>query len=67
MADDGCDELTRQERGGLVALRFGQVAFQDGLRRPLTEVRLKDGGQRESTSRPPSALPISLRHRPRRR
>ncbi len=66
MADDGCDELARQDCGGLVALRFGQVAFQDGLRRPLPEVRLEDGGQRESTSRPPPALAVSLRHRPRR-
>ena len=66
MADDGCDELTRQDRGGLVALRFRQMSLEDGLRRALPEVCLEDGGQRESTSRPPPALPVSLRHRPRR-
>ena len=61
VGDHGIDELAGEGRGRLVALGFGQVALEDGVRRALAEVGLEDRGQRESTSRPPSALAISLR------
>jgi len=61
MRDDGFYELPREPRGGLVALRLGEVALEDGPGGALAEVGLEDGSQRESTSRPSSALAISLR------
>ena len=62
MRDHGFDQLARQFGGGLVALGFGEVALEDGPGRALAEVGLEDRGQRESTSRPSSALVVSLRH-----
>jgi hypothetical protein len=61
VGDDGFDQLAGKGRGGLIALGFGQVALEDGPGRALAEVGLEDRGQRESTSRPSSALAISLR------
>ena len=61
MGDDRRDQLARQGGGRLVPFRLGEVALQDGLRGALAEVGLEDRGQRESTSRPSSALAISLR------
>ena len=61
MGDDGGDQLAGQGGRRLVAFGFGKVALQDRLRRPLSEVGLEDGGQRESTSSPSSALAVSLR------
>jgi hypothetical protein len=62
VGDYGIDELTSEGCGGLVTLRFGQVALEDGPGRALAEVGLEDRGQRQSTSRASSALAISLRH-----
>jgi hypothetical protein len=61
MLDHGGDQFASQGCGRRIAFGLGQVAFQDGFRGPLTEVGLEDRGERESTSRPSSALPISLR------
>ena len=61
VGDHGLDQLAGQGGGRLVALGFGQVALEDGPRGALAEVGLEDRGQRESTSRPSSALAISLR------
>ena len=61
MADDRADQLAGQLGGGLVALGLGEVALEDRLGGALPEVGLEDGGQRESTSRPSSALLVSLR------
>jgi hypothetical protein len=61
MGDHGIDQLAGQGGGRRVALGFGQVALEDGPRSALSEVGLEDRGQRESTSRPSSALAISLR------
>ena len=60
--DDGADELAGQGRGGLIPFRLGEMTLEDRLRGALPEVGLEDRGQRQSTSRPSSALAISLRH-----
>ena len=62
MGDDGFDQLAGEGGGGLIALGLGQMALEDRLGGALAEVGLEDRGQRQSTSRPPSALAISLRH-----
>ena len=62
MGDDGFDQLASQGCRRLVALGLGQVALEDRLRGALAEVGFEDRGQRQSTSRPSSALAISLRH-----
>jgi hypothetical protein len=62
VGDHGIDQLAGKGCGRLVAPRFGQVALEDGPRGALSEVGLEVRGQRESTSRPSSALAISLRH-----
>jgi hypothetical protein len=62
VGDDRFDQLAGEGGGGLIALGLGQMALEDGLGGALPEVRLEDRGQRQSTSRPPSALAISLRH-----
>jgi hypothetical protein len=61
MLDHDGDQFARQGCRRRIAFGLGEVAFQDGLRGPLTEVGLEDRGERESTPRPTSALPISLR------
>ena len=61
MAHDGRDEVTGQGGGRGVALGFREMALEDGLGGPLAEVRFEDRGQRQSTSRPSPALPVSLR------
>ena len=61
--DDRRDQLAGQSRPPSRSRSdLGEVALQDGVGRALTEVGLEDRGQRESTSRPSSALPVSLRH-----
>jgi hypothetical protein len=62
MGDDGFDQLAGEGGRGLIALGLGQVTLQDRLGGALAEVGLEDRGQRQSTSRPSSALAISLRH-----
>jgi hypothetical protein len=62
VGDDGFDQLAGEGGGGLIALGLGQVALQDRFRGALAEVGFEDRRQRQSTSRPPSALAISLRH-----
>ena len=61
MPDDRADQLAGQLRGRLVALGLGEMTLQDRVCRALPEIGLEDGGQRESTSRPSSALLVSLR------
>ncbi|HET7167977.1 MAG TPA: hypothetical protein VFI69_02130 [Candidatus Limnocylindrales bacterium] len=61
MLDHGCHKLAGQRGRRLVAFRVGQMPLEDRVRGALAEVGLEDRGQRESTSRPSSALAISLR------
>ena len=61
VADHRGDQFPRQIRRDGIAFRVGQMAFQDRLGGPLSEVRLEDRRQRESTSGASSALPVSLR------
>jgi hypothetical protein len=61
VGDHRIDQLAGQGSGRLVAFRLGQVTLEDGLCGALPEVGLEDRGQRESTSRPSSALAVSLR------
>ena len=62
MGDDGFDQLAGERSCGVIAFGLGQMALEDGLGGALAEVGLEDRGQRQSTSRPSSALAISLRH-----
>jgi hypothetical protein len=59
--DHGSDQFAGQRRGRRVALDLSQMAFEDRFRRPLAEVGFEDRGERESTARTSSPLPISLR------
>jgi hypothetical protein len=61
MLDDRGDQFPGQRDGRRVAFGFGEMPLQDRFRRALSEVGLEDRGERESTSRPSSALPVSLR------
>jgi hypothetical protein len=61
MPDHRVDELAGKRGCRRVALDLGEVALQDRVGRALAEIRLEDGGQRESTTRPSSALAVSLR------
>jgi hypothetical protein len=63
MLDDGRYELAGQGRSRLVPLGFREVALEDGLRGALAEVGFEDRSQREPTSRPTSALLVSLQRR----
>jgi hypothetical protein len=60
--DDGFDQLAGEGGRRLIALGLGQVTLEDRRSGALAEVGLEDRGQRQSTSRPSSALAISLRH-----
>jgi hypothetical protein len=62
VGDDGFDPLAGESGRGLIALGLRQVTLEDRLGGALAEVSLEDRGQRQSTSRPSSALAISLRH-----
>jgi hypothetical protein len=62
VGDHGADQLAGERCGRLVPFRLGQMALEDRLGGALPEVGLEDRGQRQSTSRPSSALAISLRH-----
>ena len=62
VGDDRFDQLAGEGGGGLIALGLGQMTLEDRFGGALAEVGLEDRGQRQSTSRPPSALAISLRH-----
>ena len=65
VGDDRRDQLAREAGGVPVALGFGQVALQDALGRPLSEVRLEDGRERQPATGPPAADAVSpRRHRP---
>jgi hypothetical protein len=59
--DDRRDQLTGQCRGCLVALGFGEVPLEDRVGGPLAEIGLEHGCEREATSRPSTALLVSLR------
>jgi hypothetical protein len=61
MFDHRGDQFAGQRRGRWIAFDLGQMPFEDRLRGPLAEVGLEDRGERESTSRASSALPVSLR------
>ena len=61
----GRDELAGERGGVRVTLRLGQVALEDGVRRPLPEVSLEHGREGQPASRPPAADAVSRRrHRP---
>jgi hypothetical protein len=61
----GGDQLAGEGRGVLVALLFRQVALEDGVRRPLPEIRLEDRREGEPATGAPSANAVSpRRHRP---
>jgi len=61
MLDHRSDQFASQCGSRRIAFGLSQMAFQDRFGGPLAEVGLEDRGERESTSRAPSALPISLR------
>ena len=61
VADDRGDQVTGEIGRDGVAFRLGEMAFEDRLGGPLSEVRLEDRRQRESTSGASSPLPVSLR------
>jgi hypothetical protein len=58
---DRGDELAGQRGRRWIALGLGEMPLEDGLGGSLPEVGLEDRGERQSTSRPSSALPVSLR------
>ena len=65
MRDLGRDELASERRGVLVALLLRQVALEDGVRRPLPEVRLEHRRECQPATGSPAADPVSpRRHRP---
>jgi hypothetical protein len=60
----GGDQFAGQ--GGPVRVTFllGQVSLEDGVRRPLSEVRFEHGRQGQPTTGPPAANAVSpRRHR----
>jgi hypothetical protein len=59
--DDRSDQLARQLCCHRITFRVGEMPLEDRLSGALAEVGLEDRGERESTSRSPSALPVSLR------
>ena len=63
MLDDGGHELAGQGGGIRVPLFLGEVAFEDGIGGPLTEVRLEYGRESQAPTRPPTADAVSPRHR----
>jgi hypothetical protein len=63
IADDRGHELAGKCGRVLVALLLGEVAFEDGVGRPLAEVGFEDRRQGEPPTRPPAADAVSSRHR----
>ena len=61
VADDRGDQFPGEIGRDGVAFRVGQMALQDGLGGPLSEVGLEDRRQRESTSGASPPLSVSLR------
>jgi hypothetical protein len=61
VANDRGDELAGQRGGGWIAFGLREMPLEDGFGGALPEVGLEDRGERQSTSRPSSALPVSLR------
>ncbi len=59
----GGDELAREGGGVGVALGLSEVALEDGVRRPLAEVRLEDRREGEPPAGPLAADAVSPRHR----
>jgi hypothetical protein len=59
----GGDELAGQRRRLLVALLFGQMAFEDGIGRALSEIRFEDCREGQPATGPPAANTVSPRHR----
>ena len=61
----GRDQLAGKRGGVRVTLRLGQVAFEDGIRRPLPEIRLEHGREGQPAARATAADAVSRRrHRP---
>ena len=59
------DQLAGQGGRVVVALLLGEVAFQHGIGRTLSEIRLEYGRQGQPPAGPPAANAISpRRHRP---
>ena len=63
VADDRGDELAGEGGRVLVALLLGEVALEDGVGRPLAEVRLEDRREGEPPTGPPAADAVSPRRR----
>ena len=61
VSDHRRDQFAREFGRHRIAFGLGQVALEDRLRGPLSEVGLEDRGQREPTSRASSPLAVSLR------
>ena len=59
--DDRRDQFAGQIGRHRIALRVGQMPLEDRFRGPLTEVRLEDRRERESTPGASAALAVSLR------
>jgi hypothetical protein len=61
--DDRGHEFAGEGGSVLVAFLLGQMAFEDGVRRALAEVRLEDRREGEAPTGPPAADAVSPRHR----
>ena len=61
----GGDQLAGQRSRHRIPLLLGQMTFEDGVRGPLSEVRLEDGREGQPAAGPPAADAVSpRRHRP---
>ena len=61
----GRDQVAGQRGSRRVPLLFRQMTFKDGVRGPLSEVRLEDGREGQPATGPPAADAVSpRRHRP---
>ncbi len=63
MFDDRGHEFAGEGGRVLVAFLLGEMAFEHGVGRALTEVRLEDRSKGEPPTGPPAADAISPRHR----
>ena len=59
------DQVAGQCGRHRIPLLLGQMAFEDGVRGPLSEVRFEDGREGQPATGPPAADAVSpRRHRP---
>jgi hypothetical protein len=59
--DDGSDQFAGEIGGHRIAFRIGEMALEDRLGGPLSEVGLEDRGERESAAGAAPPLAVSLR------